>query len=118
MERQCSNCKWYTEGVTNEQRHKWDWSNLGRWATGCCNLYFPRGYVARKPPHPTMHNSRCFQFEPRSNQLGMWIERDEYVPGLGVARHFYCSECGCDTTTQWEQCPKCGAEMTTKGERQ
>lgn len=109
MDHCCKNCKYYTEGVTNEQRHKWDWSNLGRWATGVCNLDFPRGYIARKAPHPTMHNSRCFQFVLKS---ATWIERDEYVPGLGVARHYYCSECGWDTTIPGlDRCPGCDAEM-------
>lgn len=51
MEKQCQNCQHYTEGVTDRQRHEWEWSNWGRHADGVCNLYFPRGYIGRKPPH-------------------------------------------------------------------
>ena len=63
MERKCKNCKHYTPGVTDQQRHSWEWSNFGAHATGVCNLYFPRGYVARKPPHPAMETGHCFQWE-------------------------------------------------------
>ncbi len=72
MNRQCKNCTFFTEGVSDELRHKWGWSNLGRWADGVCNLYFPRGYIARKPPHPTMSVSHCFQWEERSGQMDLW----------------------------------------------
>ena len=66
--RKCRNCKHYSRGVTDEQRHKWEWSNLGRWADGVCDLYFPRGYIARKPPHPVMGVGSCFQFEERYDE--------------------------------------------------
>lgn len=64
-DRKCANCKHYTEGVTYRQRHEWAYSNLGRYATGVCNLLFPRGYICREPPHPTMASRSCFQFEER-----------------------------------------------------
>lgn len=63
MDERCGNCKWYTPGVTDQQRHEWSWSNLGRWADGVCILYFPRGYIGRRPPHPTMASGNCFQWE-------------------------------------------------------
>lgn len=65
MEKRCDLCKWYTPGVTERQRHEWSYSNYGKYATGICNLYFPRGYIARKPPHPTMEISHCCQFEAK-----------------------------------------------------
>ena len=68
-DKRCKNCKWYSPGVTDRQRHEWSYSNLGRWADGVCNLFFPRGYIARKPPHPTMAVSRCFQWEEKDDQL-------------------------------------------------
>ena len=73
MNHQCSNCRHYTEGVTDRQRKEWSSTNLGQWATGVCNLYFPRGYIGRKPPHPTMASSHCFQREAKENgeQIGL-----------------------------------------------
>lgn len=69
MDRECKDCQWFAYGVTDEQRHKWDWSNWGQHADGVCNLYFPRGYVGRKPPHPAMSTGHCFQWEERSGQI-------------------------------------------------
>ena len=63
MERECKYCRHYSEGVTDKQRHEWEWSNWGRHADGVCNLYFPRGYVGRKPPHAAMAVGKCFQWE-------------------------------------------------------
>ena len=63
MERKCRTCIYYSEGVTKEQRAKWEGTNIGRWCDGLCNLYFPRGYLGRKPPHPAMASGRCFQYE-------------------------------------------------------
>lgn len=72
-DRACKNCRFYTHGVTDRQRHEWSYSNLGRWATGVCNLFFPRGYIGREPPHPTMAASSCFQFEERDDsQMDIW----------------------------------------------
>jgi len=68
-DKMCKNCVHYSPGVTDRQRHEWSYSNLGQHATGVCNLYFPRGYVARKPPHPTMAVSSCFQFEEKGEQI-------------------------------------------------
>ena len=76
MERKCRNCKHYKPGVSNELRHKWDWSNLGRWANGVCTLHFPRGYGARKPPHPAMGVGSCFQFEEIGDEQ-MRLEADD-----------------------------------------
>lgn len=70
VERKCKHCKNYTPGVTEQQRHAWSGTNLGRHADGVCNLYFPRGYIGRKPPHPTMAVSSCFQFEEKDEQDG------------------------------------------------
>lgn len=70
-DRRCKNCKWYSPGVTEKQRHEWSYSNLGLHADGVCNLKFPRGYVARNPPHPTMAVSSCFQFEEKDGQTIM-----------------------------------------------
>ena len=67
MDKRCGNCKNYSHGLTEEQRHKWSYSNLGQHATGVCNLHFPRGYVARKPPHPAMATGHCFQWEEVSD---------------------------------------------------
>ena len=75
-ERRCSNCTHYSPGVTDRQRHEWSHSNLGRHADGVCTLYFPRGYVARKPPHPTMAVMSCFQFEPRDTEQMEMEEAD------------------------------------------
>lgn len=66
--RNCEGCKYYTDGVPDSLRHQWEWSNLGKYATGICNLYFPRGYVGRKPPHPTMKQSSCFQWEAKEGE--------------------------------------------------
>lgn len=65
----CDKCKWFTEGVTEEQRHKWNYSNWGRWCDGVCHLDFPRGYIARKAPHPALSNGNCFQFEEKDGQI-------------------------------------------------
>ena len=65
MDKRCKNCKHYTPGVTDQQRHEWSWSNLGRCADGICHLYFPRGYIGREPPHPAMASGKCFQWEPQ-----------------------------------------------------
>ena len=62
-DRKCEHCKHFAYGVTERQRHEWSYSNWGRHADGICNLYFPRGYVGRKPPHPAMSTGSCFQFE-------------------------------------------------------
>ena len=59
----CDHCRWYTPGVTDQQRHAWSATNIGTYATGECNLRFPRGYVDRQPPRPTMAQMHCFQFE-------------------------------------------------------
>ena len=72
MDKKCKNCQWFTAGVTDKQRHEWNWSNWGRYADGVCNKYFPRGYIDRKPPHPAMSTGHCFQFEERSEQLTIW----------------------------------------------
>lgn len=71
--RECKNCKYYKEGVNDQQRHEWEWSNFGRHADGVCSLYFPRGYIGRKPPHPAIASGSCFQWEEKSGQ----IELDE-----------------------------------------
>lgn len=63
MDRICRYCTHYTEGVSERQRNEWSGTNWGRHATGVCNLYFPRGYIGRKPPHPAMATGSCFQFE-------------------------------------------------------
>lgn len=63
--RRCDQCKHYTDGVPDSLRKQHEWSSEWRYATGICNLYFPRGYVGRKPPHPTMHQSSCFQWEAK-----------------------------------------------------
>lgn len=63
MEHRCKNCRWFSGGVTDRLRHEWSWSNWGRCADGVCNLYFPRGYVDRKPPHPARAVGHCFQWE-------------------------------------------------------
>lgn len=68
----CRDCEHFTFGVTDQQRKAWNWSNWGRCADGMCNLYFPRGYVGRKPPHPAMSKGRCFQFEEKSGQMTIW----------------------------------------------
>ena len=67
--RKCKDCQHYSPGITDAQRHKWDWSNWGTWADGICNLYFPRGYLGRKPPHPARAVGSCFQWEERSQQM-------------------------------------------------
>lgn len=61
----CKDCKYYEEGVPECLRRDWDWSNWGRNADGICTLYFPRGYIGRKPPHPARENGCCFQFEEK-----------------------------------------------------
>ena len=33
---------------------------------GVCDLYFPRGYVGRKPPHPARAVGHCFQWEGKT----------------------------------------------------
>lgn len=68
MNPRCKTCKWYTEGVPDSLRQKHAFEGLGQYATGLCNLYFPRGYIARKPPHLTMQNSHCFQYEERDER--------------------------------------------------
>lgn len=68
MERRCKNCKHFSFGMTVEQRNKWAGSNWGRYADGVCSLHFPRGYVARKPPHPAHSNGKCFQFEGKGEK--------------------------------------------------
>lgn len=74
MERKCQNCAHYSEGVTERQRHQWEGTNLGKWATGVCTLYFPRGYIARKPPHPAMATGSCFQFKEITGQTTLFEE--------------------------------------------
>lgn len=74
MDKQCSNCRHYTDGVTDRQRKEWSSTNLGQWATGICNLYFPRGYIGRKPPHPTLASGHCFQWEDPDGSQQMEIE--------------------------------------------
>lgn len=69
MERKCKNCKHYTAGVPGEfleNNHGTIWKE----ADGICHLYFPRGYIGRKPPHPTSEIGRCFQFEPKAEIEG------------------------------------------------
>lgn len=73
MDKRCKNCKHYTPGVTDQQRHEWSWSGLGRWADGVCNLYFPRGYIGREPPHPAMASGKCFQWEPQEENEQLTI---------------------------------------------
>lgn len=79
MDHRCENCRHYTEGVTDRQRKEWSGTNLGRWATGVCSLGFPRGYIGRKPPHPTMANMSCFQWEAKTEgeQMELDAERRE-----------------------------------------
>lgn len=74
--RRCDGCKHYTEGVTDQQRHEWSWSNWGRHADGVCHLYFPRGYVGRKPPHPAFAVGSCFQWEAKEEYEQIEIELD------------------------------------------
>ena len=62
----CDHCRRYTTGVTDQQRHAWRATNIGTYATVVCNLRFPRGSVDRQPPHPTMAQMHCFQFEEQS----------------------------------------------------
>lgn len=66
----CRNCLYYTDGVPDSLRHEWSGTNLGRYATGICNKYFPKGYLGRKPPHPAMQNGSCFQYEPKTEIEG------------------------------------------------
>lgn len=74
MERRCKNCKHFSFGMTVEQRNKWAGSNWGRYADGVCSLHFPRGYVARNPPHPAHSRGGCFQFDPKEDNNQMMIE--------------------------------------------
>ena len=61
----CKDCKYFTYGVSERQRYEWSYSNWGRHCDGVCNLYFPRGYVGRKPPHPAFSTGSCFQFDKK-----------------------------------------------------
>lgn len=72
--RRCDQCEHYTDGVPDELRKAWNWSNFGIYATGVCGLYFPRGYIGRKPPHPAMATGRCFQWEPKKDGDQLTIE--------------------------------------------
>lgn len=74
MIRRCDNCKWYSDGVPDQLRKKWSSTNLGTWATGVCNLYFPRGYIGREPPHPTFKASHCFQWEEKDQAEQLALE--------------------------------------------
>lgn len=78
MERECKNCKHFSYGMTVEQMNKWDGSNWGRYADGVCSLLcslqFPRGCVARKPPHPAHSRGGCFEFDPKEDHTQMMIE--------------------------------------------
>lgn len=67
MERKCKNCAHFTYGVTDKQRKSREAieTNWGHWADGICDKLFPRGYVARKPPHLAHSTGRCFQYEPK-----------------------------------------------------
>lgn len=76
MDNRCGNCRWFTNGMTDEQRKTWGVTNWGHWADGVCSLYFPRGYLGRKPPHPARSNGHCFQWEPREDGEQMEIESD------------------------------------------
>lgn len=69
MDKRCANCEHYSPGVTDEQRKLWSYSNWGLHADGVCNHYFPRGYIACKPPHPAMATGHCFQWEEKSRQM-------------------------------------------------
>lgn len=71
IERQCKTCKHYTQGVTDQQRHAWSGTEWGRWADGVCHLYFPRGYIGRKPPHPAHSVGCCFQWEEQDRQISL-----------------------------------------------
>ena len=82
MDRKCKNCQHFTQGVTDQQRHEWSGSNFGRCADGVCHLYFPRGYIGRKPPHPAMSTGSCFQFEERSEpECGARMNGGEHDAG-------------------------------------
>lgn len=72
MERRCDNCQWYTDGVPEDLRKKWQPYDSD--ADGVCSLYFPRGYLGRKPPHPARAMGRCFQWEPKEDGDQLTIE--------------------------------------------
>lgn len=76
-EHTCGSCKYYTKGVPDSMR-KADSSNLAQWATGLCNKFFPHGYSGRRnPPHMTMVNMRCFQWESPDEIEGQEAIKDE-----------------------------------------
>lgn len=78
MMRACRSCAHFTEGVTERQRKDWGGTNFGGHADGVCHLYFPRGYIGRKPPHPAMSTGSCFQWEERPpEQMEIGGEDDE-----------------------------------------
>ena len=55
----CSDCKWFEK--SNDPK-------ATRFDDGICNLYFPRGYVSRKPPHKVWSGqNHCFQFEVKDS---------------------------------------------------
>lgn len=63
--RECKDCRWFSWGVPDELRKKWQHSNFGKHCDGVCSLYFPRGYIGRKPPHAAMSIGHCFQWEEK-----------------------------------------------------
>ena len=75
MDRICNNCKWFTPGLTQEQQKAWQYD---KGVNGVCHLYFPRGYIGRKPPHPAYSGRWCFQFEERSADEQMTMEEVFY----------------------------------------
>ena len=66
MNRICSTCEYYSEGVPEELRRRHAGTNTGTWATGVCLHTFPKTYRGQlDPPHITMVSSRCFEWAER-----------------------------------------------------
>lgn len=68
MDKRCKNCKHFQKGMTDAQRKKIPDSGWKYYADGLCNLYFPRGYVGREPPHAAHSTGKCFQWEEQEAQ--------------------------------------------------
>lgn len=72
MDKRCKNCKHFQMGMSDEQRKKFPPSRWTEYADGLCDLYFPRGYVGRKPPHAAHSTGKCFQWvEQEAQQMEM-----------------------------------------------
>ena len=61
----CKDCLYFQAAEVSKEIHNLFDRPYAR-IDGICTKHFPRGYVARKPPHPKYSNSNaCFQYEAK-----------------------------------------------------